>query len=654
MTEDNETPTLTEETEIQSESGTVQRSRRKKVIPPRPKRRSPGKYKFIAGLLAVVIPGTGHLYLGLLRKGISLFFIILLDIAALLYFSSIGMQINVPLLILLALFIPVVYFYNVFDVLQASDRMLQHRNRIGMEEQPDVFNLEASFPAASPVSAESEITRRPSFVSEPGISFGLLLFFGGILLILFRQRPLWLRAYIEDYSGATISLVLICGGMFLGIREIVQSLGRHRGQGNRRKRRIGRYTASLLLACVGALLLLDWRGDTEYMLQLLKWWPAVPVLWGLEYLLMYFFARREGTGYSAGNRFKLDLRGLLSAMVLAASVFIVAEQEHYLHLWNKVNLNLSAAAVDYSEASGSKFQKQPLIVPVELDSVKITIDAINGDILLHRAPVEDIEIVTTVWVDQLKGVMAEAISEQSFVDVEEGPNIKITPKGRAYGDSGKRQPRLNMDIVLPEDRRFNLEIRTMNGAITLQNVEAIENISLETGNGQLILHRIFGNVTGKTLNGEVRARSVQGSVELSTSGGAMNAWDVTGALKLSTAVGDIGVFNNGDSVDISSKNGNLTVTEARSKLRAESLNGSIDVRSTHIGGDWDIYSAVGDLYLHLPVDGDYTLEGSSGYGDIVSELPWLIIDKKTISGEVGTGEFKLHAEGNSNLNVRKY
>lgn len=37
-------------------------------IPPRPKRR-PRKRKFIVSLLAAVLPGTGHLYLGLLRKG---------------------------------------------------------------------------------------------------------------------------------------------------------------------------------------------------------------------------------------------------------------------------------------------------------------------------------------------------------------------------------------------------------------------------------------------------------------------------------------------------------------------------------------------------------------------------------------------------------
>ncbi|WP_244444742.1 DUF4097 family beta strand repeat-containing protein [Paenibacillus camerounensis] len=605
------------------------------VIPPRQKKR-PRKRKFIAGLLAAVIPGSGHLYFGLLRKGISFLFIILLDIAAMLYFSSLGMQINVPLLILLALLIPAVYFYNVFDALQSADRIL----RLPEESEPEL-----------PITA-GKTARRRAWISEPGIVFGLMLLFGGTLMFLFRQKPVWLQYTIENYAAAAVAGVLILGGLWLGGREIAKGM-LVRKSGERRPRRVGRYTAAALLASVGSLLLLDWVNGTDSMLLLLKWWPLIPVLWGAEYLLISLISRRRGNVTKA-PRPRMDLRGLLSAIVLGASVFIVAEQAHYLHLWNKVSLNLTAAAVDYGEAEGNRYEKAPLIVPVELNTSKITVDGINGDILIHRAAVEDIEITATVWVDQLEGPQAEAVSEQSFVQVEEGPTIKITPQYKTYGDSGKRQPRMDLDISLPEDRRFNLDIRTMNGGITLQNVEAIKDITLETGNGELILHRIFGNVKGKTLNGAVRARTVQGGVDLSTGGGSMDAWDVAGALKLSTVVGNISATGSGDEVSLSSKNGNLTVDGVRAELHAESLNGTINVRSEAVGGDWEVYSAVGDINLYLPAEANYTMAGSSGYGNINSEISGLMIDKKTISGEIGTGEYKVHVEGNSSLIVKEY
>lgn len=606
------------------------------VIIPRRQKRRLRKSKFLAGLLAALLPGTGHLYLGLLRKGISVIFIILLDISALLYFSSIGMQINVPLLILLALLIPVIYFYNLFDVLQSADRLLH------------------AYDSQTPALAKDTVKHkgRRSFFSEPGISFGLMLLVGGIMLFLFRLRPLWLQTFIENDAGIAVSAALLAGGLLLAVREI-SKVWMTRRAGRLPARRVGRYTAAAVLAGVGALLLLDSMYETERMLQLLKWWPLIPVLWGIEYVLIGFIARRRAKGQPR-RRSRMDLRGVLSSVILAASVFLVAEQEQYLHVWNKVSLNLTAAAVDYGEAEGSRFEKAPLIVPVELNTSKITVDGINGDILIHRAAVEDVEITATVWVDQLEGVQAEAISEQSFVEVAEGATIKITPQGRAYGESGKRQPRMDLDISLPEDRRFNLDIRTMNGDITLQNVEAIKDISLETGNGELILHRIFGNVKGKTLNGAVRARAVNGDVELATSGGSMDAWEVAGSLKLSTAVGNISATDSGAEMNLSSKNGNLVVNGARSGLQAESLNGTISIRSADFGGDWDVYSAVGDIDLALSAEGNYEVEGSSGYGNIFSEIPGLTIDKKSISGTVGNGEFKLRVEGNSNLNVRIY
>ncbi|RQW09587.1 protein liaG [Paenibacillus rhizophilus] len=420
----------------------------------------------------------------------------------------------------------------------------------------------------------------------------------------------------------------------------------------RRERRIGRFTASLLLVGVGILLFRDWLRETDDMLLLLKWWPAVPVIWGVEYLLIYGLARRPRRA-GAGPGFRLDFRGLLPAILLGASVFIVSEQEHYLHLWNKVSLNLTAAAVDYGEAKGSKLQKPVLKVPVELRSAKLTVDAINGDIVVHRSPIDDIEVTATVWVDQLNGARAEAVSDQSFIEVSEGATIKLATKGKAYGESGKRQPRMDLDIAVPDSRRFNLDITTMNGGITLQNTEAIQDINLETGNGPIILHKVFGNIKGKTHNGDVRVREIQGDVDFVTSGGDIRAWDVSGRLKLSTAVGNISAERSGADIEVSTKNGNVEVNGARSVLNAQSLNGIIDIRSPYVQADWNIYSAVGDINLFLPAEGNYSINGSSGYGDIVTDFTELVIDKKTVSGKIGTGEFKVDVEGNSNLNVRK-
>ncbi|WP_223879894.1 DUF4097 family beta strand repeat-containing protein [Paenibacillus spiritus] len=605
------------------------------VIPPRPKQRR-YKRKFTAGLLAALIPGTGHLYFGLIRKGISIVFLIILDIAALLYFSSIGIQINVPLLILLGLLIPVIYFYNVYDALQTADRLIRHH----------------LYPPPAP-SPEEELASPPRRRSmrEPDIRFGLLLVMGGALLALFTVRPLWLRTFVDHQAAVGAGAALLIGALLTAVCEIARrSRPMEKDTG---RWPAGRFTAAAVLAGVGYLLLEDWRSGSDDLLLLLKWWPVIPVLWGMEYLATCLTARRHGRR-ERGVRTRPDLKGVFLSVLLGASVFVVAEQEHYLHLWNKVSLNLTAAAAEYGEAQGSRFVKPALRVPVELNTAKLAVESVNGDILIHRSAVKDIEITATVWVDQLEGAQAEAIAEQSFLQVDPGPTIGIVPKLKTYGESGKRQPRMDLDIAVPDTRRFNLELETMNGDITLQNVEAIREISLATGNGKLILNRVFGEVKGKTLNGEVRAREVQGNVELTSGGGAMYAWDINGGLKLTTAVGSIGVERSGSEVELSTKNGDIRLDGARAALKAETLNGAVDIAAPVVGGDWSVYSAVGDIRLRLPADGNYELQGSSGYGNIESTLPGLKIEKKTITGKLGTGEFHLSVEGNSNLNVRTY
>lgn len=171
--------------------------------------------KLPALLLAALFPGMGHVYLGLYRKGITFIMFLMLDISAMLYFSSIGMQINVPLLIVLGLLIPLGYFYNVYDVLQTADFILSRRRR---EETT----------ALSSNTPDEMSNKTNPFHGERGLSFGLMLVGGGGLLILFHQRPHWLQIGIRDYGAEMSAVLLIIGGMMAVVREALRNRKRNR------------------------------------------------------------------------------------------------------------------------------------------------------------------------------------------------------------------------------------------------------------------------------------------------------------------------------------------------------------------------------------------------------------------------------------------
>lgn len=155
-------------------------------IKPKTKRQ---KRKLIACLLSAVIPGTGHIYLGLIQKGLSFILTILLVIEALLYFSATGIKINVPLLILLGLMVPVIYFYSVYDVLQATDRVNARRRA-----RENVF-----------------------YDWRKSMTFALILLGEGTLLLILHSRPLWFRQLIESYGREVAAAALVLLGLTLAV-----------------------------------------------------------------------------------------------------------------------------------------------------------------------------------------------------------------------------------------------------------------------------------------------------------------------------------------------------------------------------------------------------------------------------------------------------
>ncbi|MCM3786374.1 DUF4097 family beta strand repeat-containing protein [Neobacillus mesonae] len=603
-------------------------------------------HKFIAGLLSALLPGFGHIYLGLYIKGLTFIFLLLLDLTALLYFSSIGIQINVPLIILLSLVVPVIYFVNIYDVLQLADLVLMRKRRSQAAEELE----------------EGSTSTRPGnrmMRWERGLSFGTLLVFGGALMVLFVQKPRWFEQYITQYGEYAVGAVIILLGILLLNRELILSLTfkkRHkqRKAGSSLKIRIGRYTASLFLIAAGSLLIIDKSYQTEYVYELLNYWPFILILWGIEFIIAFMLNRilvpkRQRLSH---YRFRPDFKGILSALLLIGCIFIVTQQDHYAHLWNRVSLNLGAAALDYSEAADNRIEKETLSVPVEMDTGAVVVENVNGDIRINRGDVESIVVRTVAWVDQVEPIEAQAVADESEVNVTDGKTVHISTAPKGYGSESKRQPRLNITITIPDDRRFDLQVRTSNGAVYLDQPEAINSIDVESGNGKIYIHNAIGAIHAKTLNGNISVSDVIGSAVLNTNRGDLRAEAITGSVDLTTLVGRIQVADVQGDVIGKTRNGNINVNNPVSQLSLETLNGAIQVNAMGIGGNWDVYSAVGDIVVTLPEDGNYAIKGSSTYGNLSSELPFTI-ENKTISGTVGTGEHEIHVEGNSDVTVNR-
>lgn len=157
------------------------------------------KSKAIALLLSFLVPGTGYLYLGLMKRGLSIMAAFFLNIAAIpmvvLTFEhqkTSSDAIMIPLIICLSFFLVIQYVHNIFDTMHKTDELN--------------LRLMANDPYAYAVIDELPI--KPKTAGVVLVGFGALLF-------LFEWFPQSLFSFLFQYGGSVIGMLMIVGGGFL-------------------------------------------------------------------------------------------------------------------------------------------------------------------------------------------------------------------------------------------------------------------------------------------------------------------------------------------------------------------------------------------------------------------------------------------------------
>lgn len=153
------------------------------------------KSKFLTFLFSLV-PGVGHMYLGLMQRGLH-FLTLFFGVIFLMIITNLGQ---------LSLFLPVIWFYNVFDALQ--------RYQLIKEADPATFNLEG-FDQPLFVAAHKLTQQR-------WIAYGLIAL-GGYLLVdkLLHYFQAVLRQvfnvsfYMYDFRSMLLATAFIVIGFLL-------------------------------------------------------------------------------------------------------------------------------------------------------------------------------------------------------------------------------------------------------------------------------------------------------------------------------------------------------------------------------------------------------------------------------------------------------
>jgi DUF4097 and DUF4098 domain-containing protein YvlB len=247
-------------------------------------------------------------------------------------------------------------------------------------------------------------------------------------------------------------------------------------------------------------------------------------------------------------------------------------------------------------------------------------------------------------------------ARDSKVDFDE------TPAGvRVYsyqtGHSRNHSTNLRFEIKVP--RKFDIEIESNGGGISIANVEGT--MRGRTMGGRLDLTGLKGYVDLKTMGGEISVTNSDLDGEVKTNGGRVLIQDVTGDLKgsslggqmirknvtnrrgdstkdrvhISTMGGDIDVDDAPSGADVQTMGGNIRIRSASKFVKAKTMGGAIEighangqVNVTTMGGNIRIDSVDGTVQATtMAGDIDITMVGDPEKGDRSAKL-------KSMSGDV--------------------
>jgi DUF4097 and DUF4098 domain-containing protein YvlB len=205
--------------------------------------------------------------------------------------------------------------------------------------------------------------------------------------------------------------------------------------------------------------------------------------------------------------------------------------------------------------------------------------------------------------------------------------VRVTTRGWQIGGKGLRiTDSQNGNEVTIEVRFPSLTFSIGNRSVDIEvHVPRESALDLHTGDGNVSINGITGNVRLRSGDGNIDVRNVKGDLTADTGDGNVTIDAVDGTLHATTGDGDIDVSGRFDTLEVRTGDG---------RIDARALPGS------KVSSNWNLQSGDGNLTLRIPDGLAAEVELHTGDGHIDLGVPLAIygrLEQKTIHGKLNGG-----------------
>jgi DUF4097 and DUF4098 domain-containing protein YvlB len=291
----------------------------------------------------------------------------------------------------------------------------------------------------------------------------------------------------------------------------------------------------------------------------------------------------------------------------------------------------SCSAMDFTDTVEKNFTVH------EGGNLKLESDL--GSINIITGSNNQVEVIIKRKVDDGDRDVMDSILEDLVIDFDQKNDdvyIRVEYDRGGFFRWRKNRLQLQFDITVPE--KYNVDLRTAGGSITVADLQG--EVHCSTSGGSIKLGDIKGAVWSSTSGGSISLTGSVGSAELSTSGGNINIGYVDGTVEASTSGGSINIEQAKAAVSASTSGGGIHVKEVMGSINGSTSGGSITVNITsQPAADCKLTTSGGGINIYLKSEIKANINAATSGGKVVTDFPI------TVRGELSKSKLKAQING---------
>lgn len=373
-----------------------------------------------------------------------------------------------------------------------------------------------------------------------------------------------------------------------------------------RQWKVGTTSLGILLILMGVIWIYSTITGIPLFTTLLKWWPIILIMLGIEVLIYSLLPKKENT--------KVKFDGISILIIILIMIFMAAAQ--VINKGIVYGLNFFGNEISLPFQNSISYSKHYELEGKNREKIKIN-DAV-GKIVVEHSESDKIIIDAVV---NLKG------NHKNYSQENEDNIINIDDKK-----------------VLSINHLSNLSKNNINFASVDYTIKVPNDIPLEIDNkfGVTIVNGISADIKIESSAGKVTVQKVKGNIYVDNKFGATECFDIVGNIKIDNSNGKIDVENIDGKAELFGKLGSIKAANIKSDTTIDSANGSVDYSSKEvINTNLKITNNLGKITVRLPKNQNGSFNCETKLGSIKNDFNLQVNtheNKSTLKGNIGDGK----------------